>query len=136
MGAIQNSLNQITNAIGSAVKTGAVVAEYGAHQAEQHDLAKQQYHEASADLKQLEGEKENAAEALAKANEAAEATKNWNMEGANKALLEGKAQKRLSEKEAAQRAFDELQDRIEAKLAMQSRAEKIMKKTSSWGGVR
>ena len=60
MGAIQNSLNQITSAIGSAVKTGAVVAEYGAHQAEQHDLAKQQYHEASADLKQLEGEKESA----------------------------------------------------------------------------
>lgn len=136
MGAIQNSLNQITNAIGSAVKTGAVVAEYGAHQAEQHALAEQQYHEAGADLKQLEGEQKTAADTLAKANEAVEATKNWNMDGSNKALLEGKVQKRLTEKEAAQRAFDELQDRIEAKLAMQSRAEKVMKRTGTWGGVR
>jgi hypothetical protein len=42
----------------------------------------------------------------------------------------------MSEKEAAQRAFDELADRIEAKQAMMSRAEKIMKRTGTWGGVR
>ena len=58
------------------------------------------------------------------------------MEGKNKAMLEGKAAKRLTEQEAAQRAFDELADRIEAKKAMMSRAEKIMKRTSTWGGVR
>ena len=58
------------------------------------------------------------------------------MEGKNKKMLEGKVAKRLSEKEAAQRAFDELQDRIEAKKAMMSRAEKIMKRTGTWGGVR
>ena len=58
------------------------------------------------------------------------------MSGKNKKMLEGKAAKRLSEKEAAQRAFDELQDRIEAKKAMMSRAEAIMKRTNTWGGVR
>ena len=51
-------------------------------------------------------------------------------------MLEGKVAKRLSEKEAAQRAFDELADRIEAKKAMMNRAEKIMKRTGTWGGMR
>lgn len=58
------------------------------------------------------------------------------MEGKNKKMLEGKVEKRLSEQEAADRAFKELQDRIEAKKAMMSRAEAIMKRTNTWGGVR
>lgn len=58
------------------------------------------------------------------------------MEGPNKTMLEGKVQKRLTEQQAAQRAFDELQDRISAKQAMMSRAEKIMKRTGIWGGMR
>lgn len=51
-------------------------------------------------------------------------------------MLQGKINKRLTEQEAAQRAFDELADRIEAKKAMMGRAEKIMKRTGTWGGMR
>ena len=42
----------------------------------------------------------------------------------------------MSEIEAAQRAFDELSDRIEAKKAMKSRAEIMMSKANKWGGIR
>lgn len=51
-------------------------------------------------------------------------------------MLEGKVAKRLSEQDAAKRAFDALADKIEAKKAMMSRAERIMKRTGTWGGVR
>ena len=136
MGAITNAFNQAAGAI-----TGAAIAIKHASQQEelkeeQGMLAKQQYHEASADLKSLEGESAEAENALNKANSAVEATKGWNMEGKNKKMLEGKVAKRLTEQEAAQRAFDELADRIEAKQAMLSRAEKIMKRTGTWGGMR
>lgn len=133
---IQNSLNSITGAVAGAVVAGKHAKEKAAQQEEQGLLAQEQYHEASADLTKLEGESAEAGKALDEANKAVEATKGWNMEGKNKAMLEGKAAKRLSEKEAAQRAFDELSDRIEAKKAMMSRAEKIMKRTGTWGGMR
>ena len=42
----------------------------------------------------------------------------------------------MSEIEAAQRAFDELSDRIEAKQAMKNRAELMMSKANKWGGIR
>ena len=42
----------------------------------------------------------------------------------------------MTEIEAAQRAFEELSDRIEAKQAMKSRAELMMKKANKWGGIR
>jgi hypothetical protein len=56
MGAIQNALNQITGSVGSVAKTAAVLSEYGALQAEQGELAKEQYHEASAAIPALKGE--------------------------------------------------------------------------------
>ena len=76
MGAIQNSLNSITAAVTGAVIAGTHAAEAAAQKQEQGLLAKQQYHEASADLKSLEGESAEAEEALKSANEAVEATKN------------------------------------------------------------
>ena len=56
--------------------------------------------------------------------------------GNTKAAIAEKQKKALTEKEAAQRAFDELKDRIESKIAMQARAEKIMKRTGTWGGIK
>ena len=42
----------------------------------------------------------------------------------------------MSEIEAAQRAFDELSDRIEAKQAMKKRAEIMINKANKWGGIK
>lgn len=129
MGAIQGSINTMLGSAKSAATAFAVGKEAGL-------LAQEQYHEASADLTKLQGESASAGEALKVANESVEATKGWDTTGKNGKLLQGKINKRLTEQEAAQRAFDELQDRIAAKQAMMSRAEKIMKRTGTWGGVR
>ena len=75
MGAIQNSLNSITAAVTGAVVAGTHAADVAAQKQEKGLLAIQQYHEASADLKTLEGESAEAEKALESANEAVEATK-------------------------------------------------------------
>lgn len=136
MGAIQNSINGALGAIAGAAAAAKHMSDKEDLKTEQGLLAQEQYHEASADLKKLEGESAEAGEVLKGANERVEATKGWNMEGKNKKMLQGKVNKRLTEQEAAQRAFDELQDRIAAKQAMMSRAEKMMKRTGTWGGMR
>lgn len=51
-------------------------------------------------------------------------------------MLEGKVAKRLTEQEAANRAFKELSDKIEAKKALKSRAEVIMRRTGILGGIK
>ena len=43
---------------------------------------------------------------------------------------------KMTEIEAAKRAFDELSDRIEAKKAMKNRAELMMQKANKWGGIK
>lgn len=50
--------------------------------------------------------------------------------GNTKAALNEKKKAKMSEIEAAQRAFDELSDRIEAKKAMKNRAELMMQKAN------
>lgn len=136
MGAIQNSINSALGTVAAAAVAGKHMIEKKEIAEEQGLLAQQQYHEASADLTDLQGQSNVAGEVLKGANERVDATKGWNMEGKNKKMLQGKINKRLTEREAAQRAFDELQDRIAAKQAMMSRAEKIMKKTGTWGGMK
>lgn len=56
--------------------------------------------------------------------------------GNTKAALDEKKKAKMSEIEAAKRAFEELSDRIEAKQAMKKRAEIMMDKANKWGGVR
>lgn len=56
--------------------------------------------------------------------------------GNTKAALDEKKKAKMSEIEAAKRAFEELSDRIEAKQAMKKRAEIMMNKANKWGGVR
>ena len=105
---------------------------------EQGLLAKKQYHEAAADLTRLSGESEAAGKAVEETSAAYDAAmaKRPGGKGNTKAAIAEKQKKALTEKEAAQRAFDELKDRIESKIAMQARAEKIMKRTGTWGGIR
>ena len=105
---------------------------------EQGLLAKKQYHEAGADLTKLSGESKAAGKAVEETSAAYDAAmkKRPGGKGNTKAAIAEKQKKALTEKEAAQRAFDELKDRIESKLAMQARAEKIMKRTGTWGGIR
>ena len=131
MGAIQGSINSMLTSVAAAAAAGKHAKDTKAKETEQGLLAEEQFHEASADITKLTGEVDAAGKALEEATTKVEATKGWNMTGKNKKMLEGKVAKRLSEKEAAQRAFDELQDRIEAKQAMKSRAEAIMKRTGT-----
>ena len=56
--------------------------------------------------------------------------------GNTKAALDEKKKAKMTEIEAAKRAFEELSDRIEAKQAMKQRAEIMMNKANKWGGVR
>lgn len=132
---IQNSINSALGAVAGAAIAGKKMKESKQLKEEQGMLAKEQYHEASADIAKLEGDIETAGKVLSEANEKVEATKGWNMTGKNKKMLEGKAAKRLTEQEAAQRAFTELSDKLEARRAMRLRAEMIMKRTKM-GGIR
>ena len=113
-------------------------AEKQAKATEQGLLAKEQYHEARADVTRMSGEVPATKEALDKANTAYDLAmaKRPGGKGNTKAAIAEGQKKALTEKEAAQRAFDELADRIEAKQAMMSRAEAIMKRTNTWGGMR
>lgn len=86
-------------------------------------LAQEQLHEAEADITSLKGESANAGKKLEAAKKALGRTKEGSK--AN--------QKRMGELEAAQTAFDELQEKIAAKEAMKARAETIIKRT---GGIK
>ena len=43
---------------------------------------------------------------------------------------------KMTEIEAAQKAFEALSDRVKAKQAMKQRAELMIKKADKWGGIR
>ena len=43
---------------------------------------------------------------------------------------------KMTEIEAAQKAFEALSDRVKAKQAMMQRAELMIKKADKWGGIR
>ena len=138
MGAIQNSITAALGAITGAAVAGKHMKDIKAKEEEQGLLAKKQYHEAAADITRLSGESKAAGKAVEETSAAYDAAmaKRPGGKGNTKAAIAEKQKKALTEKEAAQRAFDELKDRIESKLAMQARAEKIMKRTGTWGGIR
>ena len=156
MGAIQNSIVGALGAVAGAAVAGKHMKDIKAKEEEksllekakkeeqrlldqeQGLLAKKQYHEAAADLTRLNGESEAAGKAVEETSAAYDAAmaKRPGGKGNTKAAIAEKQKKALTEKEAAQRAFDELKDRIESKIAMQARAEKIMKRTGTWGGIR
>ena len=135
MGAINNAFNQ---AAGSVAAAATLIKSSKEQDMSQALLGKEQYYEADADIKelqeQLSGKKNewgNAESDLAILN-----AKKPGGKGNTQAALDDKRKAKMTEIEAAQRAFEELSDRIEAKQAMKSRAELMMKKANKWGGIR
>lgn len=135
MGAINQAFNQ---AAGSVAAAAAVVKNAKEQDMSQALLGKEQYYEADADIKnlqeQLTGKKNewgNAESDLAILN-----AKKPGGKGNTQASIDEKKKTKMTEIEAAKRAFEELSDRIEAKQAMKSRAEIMMNKANKWGGIK
>lgn len=135
MGAINQAFNQ---AVGSVAAAATLVKGAKEQDMSQALLGKEQSHEADAAIKdlqeQLSGKKNEWGEAesdLAILN-----AKRTGGKGNTKAALDEKKKAKMSEIEAAKRAFEELSDRIEAKKAMKQRAELMMDKANKWGGIR
>ena len=135
MGAINSAFNQ---AAGSVAAAAAVIKGAKEQDMSQALLGKEQYNEANASIKDLQEQLTN------KKNEWGEAegdlailnAKRTGGKGNTKAALDEKKKAKMSEIDAAKRAFEELSDRIEAKQAMKQRAELMMDKASKWGGIR
>lgn len=131
MGAIQKAISGAAN----AALVGAATAKHASDQKEQQQeqgyLAKEQYHEAKADLTELESQSIEAEKTLQEKTAISDtlANKKPGGKGNTKKALEEKRAAALTEKEAAQRAFDTLSDKMEAKRAMILRAQMIMKRT-------
>ena len=135
MGAINQAFNQ---AAGSVAAAAALIKSSKEQDMSQALLGKEQYYEADADIKelqeQLSGKKNewgNAESDLAILN-----AKKPGGKGNTQASIDEKKKTKMSEIEAAKRAFEELSDRIEAKQAMKQRAEIMMKKANKWGGIK
>ena len=135
MGAINQAFNQ---AIGSVAAAATLVKGAKEQDMSQALLGKEQYHEADADIKdlqeQLTGKKNewgNAESDLAILN-----AKKPGGKGNTQASIDEKKKTKMTEIEAAKRAFEELSDRIEAKQAMKQRAEIMMSKANKWGGIK
>ena len=135
MGAINQAFNQ---AIGSVAAAATLVKGAKEQDMSQVLLGKEQSHEADAAIKdlqeQLTGKKNEWGEAegdLAILN-----AKRPGGKGNTKAALDEKRKAKMSEIDAAKRAFEELSDRIEAKQAMKKRAEIMMSKANKWGGIK
>ena len=135
MGAINQAFNQ---AAGSVAAAATLIKSSKEQDMSQALLGKEQSYEADADIKdlqeQLTGKKNEWGEAesdLAILN-----AKKPGGKGNTQASIDEKKKTKMSEIEAAKRAFEELSDRIEAKQAMKNRAELMMKKANKWGGIK
>lgn len=135
MGAINQAFNQ---AAGSVAAAATLIKSSKEQDMSQALLGKEQSYEADADIKvlqeQLTGKKNewgNAESDLAILN-----AKKPGGKGNTQASIDEKKKTKMSEIEAAKRAFEELSDRIEAKKAMKNRAELMMKKANKWGGIK
>lgn len=135
MGAINQAFNQAAGTIAAAA---AVLKGTKERDMEQALLGKEQVLETDVDIKDLQEQ------LTTKKNEWGEAesdlailnAKKPGGKGNTKASLDEKRQTKMSEIEAAQRAFDELSSRIEAKKLMRQRAELMMRKAKKWGGLK
>ena len=135
MGAINQAFNQ---AAGSVAAAATLIKSSKEQDMSQALLGKEQYYAADADIKnlqeQLTGKKNewgNAESDLAILN-----AKKPGGKGNTQASIDEKKKTKMSEIDAAKRAFEELSDRIEAKKAMKQRAEIMMSKANKWGGIR
>ena len=135
MGAIQNSMNQMLGAAAGAAAVGKKVMKEKKLEQEQGLLAKEQYHEAEAEKSDLEvqADEQKNIWGEAEGDLAILQAKRPGGKGNTKAALDEKRMQKMNEIEAAQRAFQNLQDKIEAKKAMMERAQSIMKRTKVGG---
>ena len=135
MGAINNAFNQAAGAVAGAT---AIIKGAKEQDMSQALLGKEQYNEAEADIKNLQNQLSESKNKWGEAEGdlAILNAKKPGGKGNTQASLDEKRKAKMTEIEAAQRAFEELSDRIEAKQAMKSRAELMMKKANKWGGVR
>lgn len=119
----QSQLLQAGGAVlGAALAAGKI--KEGTELSKEKGLsAEEQFHEAKADIATLTGESAQAGIKVDAAKNALGRTKEGSE--ANK--------KRMGELEAAQTAFNQLQEKIAAKQAMKQRAELIMKRTGVGG---
>ena len=135
MGAINQAFNQ---AAGSIAAAATVIKGAKEQDMSQALLGKEQANEADAAIKDFQEQ------ANVKKNEWGEAegdltilnAKRTGGKGNTKAALDEKKMAKMSEIDAAKRAFEELSDRIEAKKAMKQRAELMMSKANKWGGIK
>lgn len=135
MGAINQAFNQ---AAGTVAAAAALVKGAKQSDMEQALLGKEQALETDADIRDLQEQ------LTTKKNEWGEAesdlailnAKKPGGKGNTKASLDEKRKTKMSEIEAAQRAFDELSSRLEAKKLMRKRAELMIRKANRWGGLK
>ena len=135
MGAINSAFNQAAGAVAGAA---ALVKGAKEQDMSQALLGKEQSKEAEAELKNLQPQLSEAKNKWGEAEGdlAILNTKRPGGKGNTKAAIEEKKKAKMSEIDAAKRAFEELSDRIEAKQAMKKRAEMMMDKANKWGGIR
>ena len=135
MGAINNAFNQAAGAV-----TGAALVYQHAKESDisQALLGKEQYKELDADIKNLQSQVSESKNKWdeAEGDLAILNTKRPGGKGNTKAAIEEKKKAKMSEIDAAKRAFEELSGRIEAKKAMRERAEITMNIANKWGGLK
>lgn len=135
MGAINNAFNQ---AVGSVAAASAIVKGAKEQDMSQALLGKEQSKEAEAELKNLQPQLSEAKNKWGEAEGdlAILNAKRTGGKGNTKAALDEKKRNKMTEIDAAKRAFEELSDRIEAKQAMKQRAAIMMNKANKWGGIK
>lgn len=135
MGAINNAFNQAAGAV-----TGAALVYQHARESDisQALLGKEQYKELDTDIKNLQSQLSESKNKWdeAEGDLAILNTKRPGGKGNTKAAIEEKKKAKMSEMDAAKRAFEELSGRIEAKKAMRERAEITMNIANKWGGIK
>lgn len=135
MGAINSAFNQAAGAVAGAA---ALVKGAKEQDMSQALLGKEQSKEAEADIKNLQSQLSESKNKWGEAEGdlAILNAKRTGGKGNTKAALDEKKKAKMSEIDAAKRAFEELSDRIEAKKAMKQRAEIMMNKANKWGGIK
>ena len=135
MGAINSAFNQAAGAVAGAA---ALIKGAKEQDMSQALLGKEQSKEAEADIKNLQPQLSEAKNKWGEAEGdlAILNAKRTGGKGNTKAALDEKKKAKMTEIDAAKRAFEELSDRIEAKKAMRQRAEIMMSKANKWGGIK
>ena len=135
MGAINSAFNQAAGAVAGAA---ALIKGAKEQDMSQALLGKEQSKEAEADIKNLQNQLSESKNKWGEAEGdlAILNAKRTGGKGNTKAALDEKKKAKMSEIDAAKRAFEELSDRIEAKKAMKQRAEIMMSKANKWGGIK